>query len=167
MATRLATSRRPWRETAINCSPAIQPSVLDWRAATSPGLRSRFITSVQERPGFLQGEEELGAADLDQLIARSQPAQGQRRIGAGHDDQVKLRRQIPEEEGDGVVNRRGLDQVVVVQDEDQVVLQVAQVVEERGQDCPGRRGLRGESEQVQGSRAHTLLCTREGPRRGR
>ena len=85
-----------------------------------PGAEVQAHHSVQERLGFFEGEEEVGAADLDQLIARPQTAEGQRRVGARGDDEVHLRGQVAEEEGDGVVDRRRADRVVVVQDEDQV-----------------------------------------------
>ncbi len=55
------------------------------------------------------------------------PGQRQRRILAGGDDQVHLRRQVFEQKGQDVVdgcrriNRSGVNHVVVVQDEDEAL----------------------------------------------
>ncbi len=117
--------------------------------------------AIKEGLGLFHGEEKLWAADLDQLVARSQTAQGQRRIGSGHHDQVNLLRKVHQEESDRVVNRLGLNQVVIVQDDDQVAGQVAQIVQQRGEDRPGRRRLRG-PEHRQGRGAHALPCAVKG-----
>ena len=126
-----------------------------------PALRSQAHHAVQERLGFFEGEEELGAADLDQLIARPQATEGQRRVGARGDDEVDLRGRLARRKATASWTAGRADRVVVVQDEDQVAGQSAQVVQERGQDVPGRRGLRG-PEHGQGSRAHALLHPVEG-----
>ena len=49
--------------------------------------------------GRLVGREaQVGGADLDQLAARPQPGQRQRRVGAAGDHQVQLRGQVLEQE---------------------------------------------------------------------
>ena len=69
---------------------------------------------------LLRGEAQVGGADLDQLAARAEPGQRQRRVGAGGDHQVQLRRQVVQQERHPVVDLRRVDDVVVVQDEDDV-----------------------------------------------
>ena len=56
------------------------------------------------------------------------------RIFTGGDDQVHLRRQVLEQKGEGLVNRFGIDHVVVVQDEDEIVREGGDLVEQGGQD---------------------------------
>src|SRR5439155_26672764 len=53
------------------------------------------------------------------------------------------RRQVVEQEGEGLVNRFGIDRVVVVQDEDEPVRERGEFVEQGRQDRFGRRWLRG------------------------
>lgn len=52
------------------------------------------------------------------------------------------RRQVVHQEGQGIVDLRRIDEVVVVQHEDGQGIQLAQVVDQRGQDRVGRRRLR-------------------------
>ena len=73
---------------------------------------SRRRRSVSARPiGPLRyaaassvGEAQVGGPDLDQLAAGAQPRQRQRRVGAGGEDQVQLRRQVLEQERHPVVD---------------------------------------------------------------
>ena len=53
-------------------------------------------------------------------------------IFAGSDDQVHLRRQVLEQKGDGMVNRFGIDFVVIVQDEHEIVREGGDFIEESG-----------------------------------
>ena len=75
---------------------------------------------VEELGGFGGGEAQVGGAQLGQLAPGAQPGQRQRRILAGGDDQVHLRRQVFEQKGQGLVDRLGINDVVVVEDEDEL-----------------------------------------------
>ena len=89
------------------------------------------------------GEAQVGGAQLGQLAPGAQPGQGERRILAGGDHQVHPRRQVLEQEGEGIVDRFGIDRVVVVEDEDEIVREGGDLVEQGRQDRVGRRWLRG------------------------
>ena len=43
------------------------------------------------------------------------------RILTGSDDEMHLRRQVLDQKGKGVVNRSGIDNVIVIQNEDKIV----------------------------------------------
>ena len=106
-----------------------------------PALGARFerrdVLRVQVEPGgvvevggrLVVGEPEVGGADLDELPAGPQPGQRQRRVGAGADHQPHLRRQVLDEERHAGVDVRALGEVVVVEHEDHVVREHAQLVE--------------------------------------
>ena len=76
---------------------------------------------VEELGGLGGGETQVRGAQFGQLAPGAQPGQGQLRILAGGDDQVHARRQVLEQEGEGVVDPSGIDNVVVVEDEDEIV----------------------------------------------
>ena len=59
---------------------------------------------VEVGGGLVGGEAQVGGADLDQLAARPQPGQRQRRIGAAGDHQVQPRGQVVEQERHPVVD---------------------------------------------------------------
>ena len=65
------------------------------------------------------------------------------RVLTGGDDQVHLWRQVLEQKGEGIVNRSGIDHVVVVEDEDEIVRDGGDFIEQGRQDRFGRRWLRG------------------------
>ena len=73
---------------------------------------------VEKFGGFRGGKTQVGDAYFGQLAPGAQPGQGQGRILAGGDDQVHLRRQVLEQKGESVVDGLGIDQVVVIEDED-------------------------------------------------
>jgi hypothetical protein len=77
------------------------------------------------------------------LAPGAQPGQGQVRILAGGDDQVHPRRQVLEQEGEGIVDRSGIDNVVVVEDEDEIVRDGVDLVEQGRQGRFDRRRLGG------------------------
>ncbi|MFE6487492.1 hypothetical protein ACFVGN_31790, partial [Streptomyces sp. NPDC057757] len=67
---------------------------------------------------YLDGSEaEVGGAQFDQLAAGPQSCERQRRVGAGADHQVHLRREVFEQERHGRLNVRGVGKVVVVEDQ--------------------------------------------------
>ena len=70
-------------------------------------------------------------------------ARGRCGILTGGDDQVHLRRQVLEQKGEGSVNRFGINHVVVVKDEDEIVRDSGDFIEQGRQNRFGRRlGLR-------------------------
>ena len=116
-----ATSSRPCIESAASWSAAIQPSVRPSSAATSRAVSCQAHRLVEVRRGLVGREAQVGGADLDQLAARSQAGQRQRRIGAAGDHQVHLRGQMVEQEGHPVVDVARVDDVVVVEHQHDVV----------------------------------------------
>ena len=58
-------------------------------------------------------------------------------------DQVHLRRQVLEQKGKGIVNWFGINSVIVVQDEDEIVRDSGDFIEQGSQNRFGGRRLRG------------------------
>ena len=77
------------------------------------------------------------------MASGAQPGQGKLWILTGGDDQVHLRRQVLDQKGEGVVNRLGLNQVVVVEDEDEAFREGGDLVDQGRQKRFGWRRLRG------------------------
>jgi hypothetical protein len=65
------------------------------------------------------------------------------RVLAGGNDQVHPWRQVLEQEGEGIVNGSGIDEVVVVEDDNEIVRDGVNFVEQGCQDSFGRRWLGG------------------------
>ena len=96
-----------------------------------------------EKVGDLgRGEAEVGAAQLGQLPSGAQSGQGQGWILTGGDDQVQPGRQVLDQEGQGVVDRPGIEDVVVVENEDDIARDGGDVVEQGRQRRLEWRGLR-------------------------
>ena len=76
---------------------------------------------VEEIGGFGGGEAQVGGTQFGELIAHPQTCQRQGRVFAAGDDQAQLRRLVFDEEGQGFVNRFGVEQVVIVEDENQII----------------------------------------------
>ena len=74
---------------------------------------------VEKLGGFRRGKTQVDGAQLGQLAPGAEPGQGKLWILTGGDDQVHLRRQVLDQKGEGLVDRFGLNQVVVVKDEDE------------------------------------------------
>ena len=72
---------------------------------------------VEKVGGLGRGEAQVGGAQLGQLASGAQSGQGQGWILTGGDDQVHLRRQVLDQEGQGIVHRPGVEDVVVVEHE--------------------------------------------------
>jgi hypothetical protein len=91
--------------------------------AFGASLRCRDVARRQIEPGdvvevgrrLLEGEAQVSGPDLDQLAARPQAGQGQRRVLAGADHQVRLRREVVEQERHAGLDVGTVDQVVVVE----------------------------------------------------
>ena len=74
--------------------------------------------SAQQGPRLLRHEAQVGGAQLGQLPPRSQPRQRQGRVGAAGQQELQFPRPMLEQKGHRRVHRLGVDQVVVVQDQD-------------------------------------------------
>ena len=99
------------------------------------GCRQAEVHRLGEvRSGLVRGEAELGGAHLDQVPVGTQRRQGQRWVRPGGDDQTDLRRQVLQEERHRRVDLDGLDEVVVVEHQDQVLRRRLEVVDQRGHD---------------------------------
>ena len=97
---------------------------------------------VEVRRRLVGGEAQVGGADLDELAARAQPRQRQRRIGAawrspGGPAAAGARAGTPSRPG----SSRRVDDVVVVEHQHDVVRDRAELVEQRGEDRLDRRRL--------------------------
>ena len=76
---------------------------------------------VKKFSGFGRGETQVGGAQFGQLAPGAQAGQGKLGILTGGDDQVHLWRQVLEQKGEGFVNRFGINNVIVVKDEDEAL----------------------------------------------
>ena len=85
---------------------------------------------VEEGGGLVRGETQIVGADLEQLTTRAQATERQRRIGAARDNQVQLWRQVVEQKGHALVNRLGVDQVVVIEHQQDVLRGGADLIEQ-------------------------------------
>ena len=138
---KLAVSDRPCMESAANCSPAIQPSV---RGFERGDVRCREVEAhhlVEKIGGFIGRKAQVGGAQFGQLAAGAQAGQRERRILSAGNDQPELRRQMIDKEGQRLVDRRGLDHVIIVEDEHRIA-QRGEIVQQRRQQHIGWRRLR-------------------------
>ena len=125
-------------ERPASCRPAAQPSVRASSAATWSGPSSSPITWLRNSAGLGGREPQVGGAQLEQLAARPQPRQRQRRVGPGRHRDADPRRQVLQEEGDGVVHGGFVDDVVVVERQHRGPVELVEVVDQAGQDRLGR-----------------------------
>ena len=109
------------KRAAANCRPAIQPSVRVSSAAMSSAERFRPITWLRNSAASAGVKRKSAARSSVNWPRARNRARGRWWILTGGDDQVHLRRQVLEQKGEGFVNRFGIDHVVVVQDEDEIV----------------------------------------------
>ncbi len=70
---------------------------------------------------LLGGETQIRGAQLSQLAAGPQPRQRQRRVGPAGHHHPQARRQILQQERHRLMHRPGIDQVVVIQDQDHLI----------------------------------------------
>ena len=91
-------------------------------AATEASGRSGPAASSSSAGGLLGREAQVGGAQFGQLPVGAQPGQRQRRVGAAGQHQVQSRRQVLEQERQRRVHRLGVDQVVVVEDQQHLVI---------------------------------------------
>ncbi len=97
---------------------------------------------VEKFGGFGGGKTQVGGAQLSQLTPGAQPGQGEMWILTGGDDQVHLWRQVLEQKGEGLVNRFGINHMVIIQHQDEVVRNGGDFIEQGGQNRFSRRRLR-------------------------
>ena len=76
---------------------------------------------VEVRRRLVVREPQIRGADLDELAARSQSSQRQRRLCPAGDHQVHLWREMVEQEGHSVLNLAVVDDVEVVEHERDLV----------------------------------------------
>lgn len=111
-------------------SDALGPSAI---AATSAGgSQSRMHAS----PNRIA--RTLGGAQFGQVAAGAEAGQRELGVFAGGDDQVHARRQVLDQEGERAIDRRGIDGVVVVEDDDDVLGDRGDLIEQGGQQRLGR-----------------------------
>jgi hypothetical protein len=72
---------------------------------------------AQQRGRLLHSELQVVGAHLHQLPAHPQPRQRQRRVAAAGQHQMQPRRQVLQQEAQRPVHLRGIDQVVIVEDQ--------------------------------------------------
>ena len=95
--------------------------------------------------GFACGEAEVDGSDLGQVAGGAKPAQSQSGVRAGDEHQVRLSRQVRDQELDLLVTGRLLDEVEVVEDEDEVVRSGCQSAHDGREQGPrGRFGVRSD-----------------------
>ena len=70
---------------------------------------------VEVRRGLLGREAQISGADLHQISPCAKPRQRQRRVGAGGDEQVGVRREVLQQEGYALLDALVIDQVVIVE----------------------------------------------------
>ena len=86
----------------------------------------------QQRGGLLDGEAKVPLAELAELAAGAQPGERQRRVGAAGQHQPQLRRRPFQQQREVAVDRRGVDQVIVVQDQHDLLVPTGQLVDHSG-----------------------------------
>ena len=117
----------------------------DSRSSLEPSPREIVVGILSDGMLKLLLERKDGRKRRHRCQVFRPPSKYKSRVGAGGDDQVHPWRQMVEQKGDGIVNRLGFDNVVVVEDEAQVVWEARDFIEQGGQnqfdvDCP--RGLK-------------------------
>ena len=97
------------------------------------GLGQVGVGDLPQQGGRLLGPEpQGGGAQLGQLPAGPERGQGQRRVGPAGQDQPQLVGQPVQQQPQAVVDRRGLDPVVVVQDQGELAGLAGQGVDQDG-----------------------------------
>ena len=85
------------------------------------GRQARPRRLAQQRRRLLGGEAQVGGAQLSQLPAGPQPRQRQRRVSPAGHHHPQARRQILQQERHRLVHRPGIDQVIVIQDQQHLI----------------------------------------------
>ena len=110
------------------------------------GGQVRANRVMQQGRRLLRGEPQVGGAQLGQVPTGPQPGQRQRRVGPAGQHQVQARRQVIQQERQRRVHLQGVDQVVIINDQQHlaVIGPGGQVVNQRcHQPLEGCRGPAG------------------------
>jgi hypothetical protein len=115
-----------------------------WRAVltgwSTPGARAYPAR-------LLRGEAQVGGAQLSQLAAGPQPRQRQRRVSPAGHHHPQARRQILQQQRHRLVHRPGIDQVIVIQDQQHLIrARIGRQLIDQGRHQPVKR--------TRGQRAH-------------
>ena len=100
-------------------------------------IESHRVVQVGRR--LLGGEAQIGRPDLEELAPSPQAGERPRWVGPAGDDEVELFREVLDQEDHRLVHCEGLDHVVVVQHEDDLLGECGEVVEQAGDDRFQRR----------------------------
>ncbi len=114
-----------------------------FQAAMSSAERFRPITWLRNPAASEEVKRKSAARSSVNWSRTRNRARGRLRILTGGDDQVHLWRQMLEQEGKGIVNRFGINNVVIVKDEDKIVRDGGDFIEQSRQNRFGWRRLRG------------------------
>lgn len=107
------------------------------------GVELQLHHVVEERLRFAGGEPQVGGAHLHELATRAQARQRQRRVGPRRHRERDVRRQVVEEEGHRLVDRGGVDDVVVVERHDGRTGDDVEIVDQADQHGVSRSGGAG------------------------
>ena len=107
--------------------PALRPRV---EGGDVVGAELEPHHAVEERVRLVDGEAEVGDAQLEQLAAASQSRQSERRVRARGDRDARRLRQVLDEERHRLVDLGRVDHVVVVERENGLAGQRVEVVDE-------------------------------------
>ena len=140
---KLAVSVRPCIEIAANCRPAIQPSVRVSSATMSSPERFRPIIWLRNAAASEEENRKSAARSSVNWPRTRSRARGRCGYLTGGDDQVHLWRQVFDQKGEGLVDRFGINHVVVVKHEDEALRDGGEFVDQGRQQRFGRRRLRG------------------------
>jgi hypothetical protein len=123
----MATQRQPGQDQPGR--PALGPL---GQPLHVPGAELQAHRAVQQLGCLLVGELQVGGAELGQLPPSPQPGQRQRRVAAAGHHQPQLGRQVAHQQPDRLLDRPGLDQVVVVQHQGDPALPRGELVDDHG-----------------------------------
>ncbi len=118
---------------------------------------------IEESGGFTGRKAQVR---FGQLTTRAQASQGQRRIGAGSDDQMQLRRQMVEQKGESIVDRLSRDEVIIVENEGKSFRHSGNLVDQSRQerlDCKWLGGLRGRDDRLADVLVDGKICQSISP----
>ena len=98
--------------------------------------------AIQKFGRFRKSKTQIGGAQFGQLVARAQLRQRQLGVLTRANDQMHLRRQMLEEERERVVNRRRVNQMIIVQRQHKILRNDGKLIEQDSENRVGRGRLR-------------------------
>jgi hypothetical protein len=96
---------------------------------------------MQELGGLRGGEAQVGLAQFGQVSPATEARDGQGGIGACGDHQVHIYGEVVEQKGDGLMDWLHGDEMIVVQDQDKVARQGADLINQRSEQLLNGWGL--------------------------